>query len=260
MTGGNSGIGGATVAELLAKGAKVASLDVSAAPEGTSNDNRLDVKCNVGSEESVEAAVKAVVDKFNRIDILVNCAGVMDGFEPPGTCPTAQWEKVLGINLNGPFYTTRAVVPIMLKNDVQSPPDAPQNYTPRGEPCAPPPPSKGAIINICSVASLGGGSAGAAYTVSKHGLLGLTRSTAWMYRDEGIRCNAVLPGPTMTNIYQNSKVEFDREGLAKLQAFQGCMPQVVRSPDLVANAVVFLAGSENVTGTELKVDGGWTVC
>ena len=80
MTGGNSGIGGATVAALLAQGAKVASLDISAPPEGTINDNRLEVRCNVASEESVDKAVKEVVDKFEHIDILVNCAGVMDGY------------------------------------------------------------------------------------------------------------------------------------------------------------------------------------
>ena len=81
-----------------------------------------------------------------------------------------------------------------------------------------------------------------------------------MHRDDGIRCNAVLPGATMTNIYQNSKVETNMDGYKKCQLYQACMPQLVSSPDLVANAVVWLAGSENVTGTELKVDGGWTVC
>ena len=148
----------------------------------------------------------------------------------------------------------------MLKNKPHPPANAPPAFTPRGEPTAPPAPSKGAIINICSVASLGGGSSGVPYTVSKHGLLGLTRSTAWMHRDDGIRCNAVLPGATMTNIYQNSKMEINPEGYAKCQAFQACMPQVLGSPDLVANAAVWLAGSENVTGAELKVDGGWTAC
>ena len=81
-----------------------------------------------------------------------------------------------------------------------------------------------------------------------------------MHRDDGIRCNAVFPGATATNIHQNSKVEMNMEGYQICQAYQKCMPPIVRTPDVVANAVVWLAGAENVTGAEVKVDGGWTVC
>ena len=239
----------------------------------------LDIKCDVSSEDSVETAVKAVVEKFNTIDILVNCAGVMDGFgnsphlrdiplifnlytniiipEQPATTSTKTWTKVLSINLNGPFFTTRAILPYMLRNTPTPAPNAPPAFTMRGEPLPAPAPSKGSIINICSVASIGGGSAGTAYTVSKHGLLGLTRSTAWMHRDDGIRCNAVLPGATATNIHANSKVEMNTEGYGRCQSYLGVGPGVVRAPGEVAGAVVWLAGAENVTGAEVKVDGGW---
>ena len=147
----------------------------------------------------------------------------------------------------------------MLANETSAAADAPPSFTPLGEPRPPIPPSKGVIINICSVASIGGGSAGTPYTVSKHGLLGLTRTTAWMHKDDGIRCNAVLPGGMATNIYANSKVEMNMEGMGKLSSYQSLMG-VVRTPDVVANAVLWLAGSEGVNGAEIKVDGGWTTC
>ena len=69
-----------------------------------------------------------------------------------------------------------------------------------------------------------------------------------------------MPGATATNIYANSKVQMDMDGYAKCQVYQACMPPAVRTPDVVANAVCWLAGAENVTGAEIKVDGGWTVC
>lgn len=80
MTGGNSGIGSATVQTFLALGAKVASFDISEPAEDASNANLLSVKCNVTSEDSVNASVKEVADEFGHIDVLVNCAGVMDAF------------------------------------------------------------------------------------------------------------------------------------------------------------------------------------
>ena len=81
-----------------------------------------------------------------------------------------------------------------------------------------------------------------------------------MHRDDGIRCNAVLPGATATNIHANSKVEMNMEGYGRCQSYLGVGPGVVRAPAEVVGAVVWLAGAENVTGAEVKVDGGWTVC
>jgi NAD(P)-dependent dehydrogenase (short-subunit alcohol dehydrogenase family) len=164
----------------------------------------------------------------------------------------------MAVNVNGPFYATRAVIPYFLKNTPVAGPNAPPSFSMAGEQLAPVPPSKGTIVNICSIASLGGGSAGTPYTVSKHALLGLTRSTAYMHQADGIRCNAVMPGATATNIAKNSAVQInpEGEGFQRTRKFAALMP-VIRTPDVISSAVVWLAGAEHVTGAEIVVDGGW---
>ena len=119
-------------------------------------------------------------------------------------------------------------------------------------------PVKGSIVNVCSMASLGGGAAGAAYTTSKHALLGLSRSTAFMYRKDGIRCNAVFPGGVATNMMQNIQVTMDSVGYQSLAAFHACAPGAPMDPRDIANAVLFLATAPSVNGAELAVDQGWS--
>jgi len=108
--------------------------------------------------------------------VLCNNAGVMDYMQGVGELSDDIWRRVLSINLDGPMFTCRRAVRYMLTH------------------------GGGSIINVGSTASLHGGAAGAAYTASKHALVGLTRSTAWMYAKKGIRCNAICPGGTATNI------------------------------------------------------------
>lgn len=198
--------------------------------------------------------------KFGHIDILVNNAGVMDDMSRVADTTNEMWTKVIGVNVNGPFNMLRAVIPHLLKNDPQPAADAPPSITRFGKPGPPRVPSKGSIINICSTASFHGGAAGAAYTTSKHALLGLSRNTAWMYRKEGIRTNAIMPGGAATGIYQNSAVSLNPDGYAALQAYMGCHHDLVIMPDAIANAVLFLANpaSENINGAELAVDDAWT--
>ncbi|RMZ80350.1 hypothetical protein DV738_g2871, partial [Chaetothyriales sp. CBS 135597] len=219
VTGGNSGIGLTTVLGFVHQGAQVAVLDLAESPsEHIPQTAAIKYfKCDVSSSDSVDQTVKAVADAFGHIDILVNCAGVMDSMARAGDTTNAEWDKVLTINLNGPFYTTRAVVPYFTKNERKADPGAPPAYDTFGNPQPAPPPSKGVIVNICSVAARGGGAAGAAYTASKHGLLGLSRSISWTYRNEGIRANVVIPGGVATNIYANSKVQLDTAGLASFE-------------------------------------------
>lgn len=116
--------------------------------------------------------------------------------------------------------------------------------------------SKGVIVNVGSVASVRGPAAGVAYTASKHALLGMSRNTAFVYAKEGIRCNAVFPGGTETNIMQNSAVQMDQNGLQALAPFHACMPGTLKPAEL-ANAILFLATSPGVNGAELAVDKGW---
>jgi NAD(P)-dependent dehydrogenase (short-subunit alcohol dehydrogenase family) len=105
----------------------------------------------------------------------------------------------------------------------------------------------------------GGGAAGAAYTVSKHGLVGLTRSTAWMYAKRGIRCNAICPGATMTNIVESMPMErLDPAGAARAGEFAALAPAYL-APDDIARLALFLASDEarHINGAIIPADGGW---
>ena len=105
----------------------------------------------------------------------------------------------------------------------------------------------------------GGGAAGAAYTVSKHGLVGLTRSTAWMYAKRGIRCNAICPGGTATNIAESMPEDrLDPVGAARASEFAGLIPAYMQPADIAALAL-FLVSDEarNINGAIIPADGGW---
>jgi NAD(P)-dependent dehydrogenase (short-subunit alcohol dehydrogenase family) len=238
VTGTSNGIGAATAQLFLSHGAKVAALDVVDEPDATpqSNANLLNIKCDVSSEESVNAAIKQVLDKWSTIDIACNVAGVMDQFERAGEVSNEMWNRVLGVNLNGPLNVMRAVIKHFLTKETEQ---------------------KGRIVNVGSLASVKGGTAGVAYTTSKHALLGLSRSTSWMYAKEGIQTNILLPGGVATEIMKNSKSVPDKVGL------ETCMPTMATQcgncePIDAANVIVFLAGAVGLNGAEIRLDKGWS--
>lgn len=119
---------------------------------------------------------------------------------------------------------------------------------------------KGAIVNIGSTAAIRGSAGGVAYTASKHALLGLSRSTAWSYAKEGLRCSVVLPGGVgETEIAKDvNPAIFQSEGFAVIGPYQNCMPGMCKPAD-IAHAVLLLATAPAVNGAELAVDQGWTV-
>jgi NAD(P)-dependent dehydrogenase (short-subunit alcohol dehydrogenase family) len=160
----------------------------------------------------------------------------MDYMQGVGELSDDIWRRVLGINLDGPMYTSRRAIPHMLQQ------------------------GSGSIINIGSTASISGGAAGAAYTASKHALVGLTRNTAWMYATKGIRCNAICPGGTKTNIAETmTPSRIDAAGTERAGAFATLMPAVLESEDIAALAL-FLASEESrhINGAIIPADGGWT--
>jgi NAD(P)-dependent dehydrogenase (short-subunit alcohol dehydrogenase family) len=258
VTGGNSGIGLATVLSFLQAGARVACLDL-AESAVQSADNLHYEKCDVTSEDSVKVAVANIADKLGKIDILINNAGITDNLEAVADVSSSTWHQVMAVNTTGPFNMMQACIPHMLKNEPKAAPDAPPSFSWMGEQKPPLTPSKGVIINICSEASVHGACAGAAYTASKHALLGLSRNTAWMYREQGLRVNAILPGGVITNMSKNSAGKISPQGYQTLMPFLGCQNPTLMMPDAIANAVLFLAGSgaERISGAELTVDGGW---
>jgi NAD(P)-dependent dehydrogenase (short-subunit alcohol dehydrogenase family) len=242
VTGAASGIGRATAELLLQEGAKVVAadwnnrrLDETVAALQKTSRNVVQVKANVAEEGDAVAMVDKAISAFGRLDILVNNAGVMDLDQPVGSLDVEIWRRVMAVNLDGPMFAMRAAIPHMLKA------------------------GGGAIVNIASIAGLGGGAAGAAYTASKHALIGLTLNTAWMYAKRGIRCNAIAAGGVKTNIMESvDQAKMDPEGLARAGEYYPLMPKMLEPID-IARVVLFLAGDEarEITGAVIPVDAGW---
>ena len=181
----------------------------------------------------MDEVVRTAVDSFGGLDVLVNNAGIMDGMNAAADVTDAEWERVLRINLTAPFLLTRAALPHLIAK------------------------GKGAIVNTSSEAGLRGSAAGAAYTASKHGIVGLTRSTAIMYRSVGVRTNAIAPGATITNIGLDLKE--GAYGPSVLAAYMGNIGRVSDAEEQAA-AIVFLASdaASNINGVVLPVDNGWS--
>lgn len=147
------------------------------------------------------------------------------------------WEKMLSVNLNGSFYLSKHVIRHYLTKSGTA---------------------KGGIVNIASTAGIKGADAGVAYTTSKHGLLGLMKSTAWMYAKEGIRCDALIPGGMETDLIKNSGPVFDPVGSKALAPVHATMPGWVK-PNEVTEAILFLATASSVNGAQLTIDHGWSI-
>ena len=242
VTGAASGMGLAIATLFTAEGASVVAADWNEQrlTEAVTNIKNAGgtitgVQGNIADKAAAESLIDTAVQNYGRLDILVNNAGVMDYMQGVGEVTDEIWRKVLSINLDGPMFTSRRAVPQMLKQ------------------------GGGSIINIGSTASISGGAAGTAYTVSKHGVLGLTRSTAWMYATRGIRCNAILPGGTKTNIAETMPVDkLDMTGAARAGAFAALIPATLEPVD-IANLALFLASDESryINGAYITADGGW---
>ncbi len=170
---------------------------------------------------------------FGGVDIVVNNAGIMDDFIPTAELITDKWNRVLGVNLNGPFYVSRAALRSMLPN------------------------KKGVILNIASIGGLHGGRAGAAYTTAKHGLIGLTKNTAFMYANEGIRCNAIAPGGVETSI--GLTLHPHPFGYGKISPGLPLMPRAGK-PIEIARLALFLVTDDAsfINGSVITADAGWT--
>ena len=243
VTGAGSGMGRAMAALFAAEGASVVAAEWNAETLAgvvdevkSSGGTITGVEGNVASEADCDKIIDCAIETYGRLDVLCNNAGVMDTNQAVGELTNQMWERVLGINLNGPMFLSRRAVPIMLAQ------------------------GSGSIVNTSSLAGLGGGAAGAAYTVSKHGLIGLTRNTAFVYGPEGVRCNAIAAGAVETNIMASiDPTKMDPKGSARYGTWYAAIPGQLK-PDDIAQLALFLASDESkmINGAIIPADAGWS--
>jgi NAD(P)-dependent dehydrogenase (short-subunit alcohol dehydrogenase family) len=238
VTGAGSGIGKA-MARLFAKqGCMVAVVDVVqdrvnqvVSEISVSGRKALGLVRDLSKMSDADSMIDEVVRVNGKVDVLCNNAGIMDAVKPVAETSDELWERVLNVNLNAPFRASRKVIPLMLKHG-------------------------GVILNTASVAGLYGGRAGAAYTVSKHGLLGLTKSIATSYGSRGIRCTAMVLGAVKTAIGLGG--EPDLLGMEVLKKTMSTMPRMAE-PDEIAKLALFLVSDDAsfLNGSCVVIDGGW---
>lgn len=241
ITGAGSGMG-KSMAELFAKeGAQVVAADIN---EDRLNEVVKEIKAagndaaaavtNVTKESDVVAMVKTAIDSFGHLDILVNNAGIMDNMAPVGTLTNELWDRVMTVNTTSVMLATREALKLFTKQ------------------------KSGVILNIASVGGIGGGRAGAAYTASKHAVVGLTKNTAYMYENMGIRTNAIAPGGIKTNIAESMQ-GVDKAGMQRQSVGMPLSPEP-GTGDEIAQTALFLCSdaASYVNGTVVPVDGGWT--
>lgn len=237
ITGGANGIGKVTASLFLKEGAKVVITDVNeeagvkAATELSEiSEDILFFQANVSESEQVKKMIESTLQRFGKIDILINNAGItIDGLLVK--MEDSSWEKVLDVNLTGVYKCTKTVLPIMLEQ------------------------GSGVILNASSVVGLYGNVGQTNYAATKAGVIGLTKSWAKELGPKGIRVNAVAPGFIVTDM--TAKVP---EKILKMMEEKTPLRKLGK-PEDIANAYLFLASEEAnyVNGTILSVDGGLVV-
>ncbi|MEJ0070754.1 MAG: SDR family oxidoreductase [Pseudomonadota bacterium] len=245
VTGGASGIGEETVRVLLAEGARVAFADRDG-ERGASIEKHIreqggDVlftKASIEREDEAMRFVKGAADHFGKLDILVNNAGIRI-YQTIVDASEESWDRMLGVNVKGYAFCTKAAIPEMRRA------------------------GGGNIVNVAStravVAGVGGNTI--QYDTSKAAVAGMTRSLALHHAEDGIRVNAVCPGPIMTPFHENRAAAAGKSLDAYREEFGRCtMLKRPGTPREVAACILFLASDEAsfVTGTCLFVDGGET--
>jgi NAD(P)-dependent dehydrogenase (short-subunit alcohol dehydrogenase family) len=240
LSGGGRGIGEAAARRFAAEGADVllvarttAEIDSVAASIAEGGGNASAYTADVSDAAAVDAAVAAAVERFGRIDVLVNCAGI-DHDRPFLDFPEEEWNRVIGVNLTGAFLMAQRVGRVMAAN------------------------GGGSIVHISSIDAHGADGNQVAYNASKAGMLGLSRTMAMELARFSIRSNVVSPGYTATPLTRQYVGEAMYEYMTK--DFDRIPQRRMSTPDEIAAAIVFLASEDAaaITGSELVVDGGTT--
>ena len=238
VTGAAGGIGRATAVAFAAEGARVAILDrtsevlkdAEAAARALGGDV-MALACDVSSPEQVEDAVRRVVERFGRLDVAFNKAGIENEAAPLHEIPVEAWDRILDVNLRGTFLCMKHEIAQMLRQ------------------------GGGAVVNTSSGAGICGVAGGASYAASKHAIIGMTKSAALDYAKRNVRVNAVLPGNIATPMMDrftggDIQKAIDLEPVGRLGR-----------PEEIAEAVLWMASDLGgfVTGSAVVVDGGWSL-
>lgn len=240
VTGAGRGLGHAIASQFAREGAHVLCCDLD---EGAAWACAEQIRAEGGSGEghAVDVADRAAIARMaetalaahGRIDVVCNNAGILDDFRPATETADALWDKVLAVNLTAPFLISRAFIPAMIAN------------------------GGGTFVNIASMAGLIAQAGGTAYTVSKHGVIGLTRQIAADYGQKGVRANAICPGSIDT--------EMSRAFLKDAPEVQAIVDSVpagrMGKPEEIAELATYLASDAAgfIHGAAMVIDGGWTI-
>lgn len=236
ITGAASGIGAAQALAFMENGANVFAFDVN-------EEALIQMKEQYGSKFSYEAgsvknksevqqAVQAALAEFGEIHILLNTAGVLDGYSKTLETDELLWDHIMDTNVKGTYFVTNEVLPQMIAQKT------------------------GIIVNMASIAGLIAGGGGAAYTASKHAIVGYTKQLDYDYGKEGIRVNAIAPGAIQTPM---NKADFEGDGeIAKWVANETPAGRWAQ-PEEVASLTLYMASkvADYLRGTVIPLDGGW---
>lgn len=201
---------------------------------------------SVADEDAVHIAINSTATEFGRLDYVVSAAGIaMKHKGGAAFAETSDWKRIVDVNLTGSFYVLRAAAKIMLKQD-------PIISSIDGRPL-----QRGSIVNFSSIQGVAGVAMSTAYTATKHGVLGLTRTASEDYAKDGLRINAICPGYTETPLTTSDPMIAQ----AMKERVETAVPMArMGQPSEIADGVIYLAGGRSsfVTGTALMVDGGFT--
>ena len=241
VTGASAGMGEAMVTRFVQEGAKVVAVARRAERLETLRDTLKDEPgkvaiCagDIGDPDTSEKMIDMAVKTFGRLDVLVNCAGIMDDNTAVADMSDEMMNRLFRINTFGPLYAMRKAVKVFLAQG-----------------------DGGNIVNVTSVGAVHQ-TAGVAYCASKGALASATKNTAFMYIEEGIRCNAIAPGGVVTEI-PIVMPPADEFGFGRTSSLLAHSPEL-GMPEDIAEAALFLASDESrfVNGAVLTCDGGWT--
>lgn len=236
VTGAGSGIGRAAVERLASEGGSIFCTDIN--QQGLDElvtaitgkgEQATAYAFDISSEEQVNACVQACVDRYGKLDAVVNMAGILS-FDTTHELALSKWQRLLDVNLTGTFLLCKASLPHLLE-------------------------TRGSITNAASTSALAGLPSGMAYSATKGGVLAMTRSIAVEYAKRGVRANCVCPGDIKTNMVDGISFpdDYDWDQIPRISSLSGAL-----GPEVVAGVIAMLASDDgiHITGEDIRVDGG----